>query len=487
MRLIKLALFSTLALAAACRGGGDDSGDDTPMPDAPPGGSVKVKDVQNDAMMPGTAVELRGVVVTAIDVYGDRKGDFFVQDVEGGAFSGVKVFGAPLDQVAGIAVGDLVDITNAQKDEFALTSDTTGRKVTEIKGAGDGMMTVTKKGTGTLPAPAMVDAKAIAAMDKATREAEWEKWEGVLVKVVNARQIAAARDFGTSIDQKEFRISGVARVQSILTELPTSIGFGVCYESIVGVGDYFFNDLVLPRTAADITIGGTGCIAMPTSVLMAQTTAGAEVANLSNVIVTAIDDVGGAKGFWVADAALGAANAGVLVFVGGNNTTPGVIPAAVVLGAKVNVQGAMTEFDLGAGGNPPTGNTLTEIQDIIVTAGTGAAETPMPLDTTAELVGDITTGEPYEGVLVRLTNVKVTATAGQGKLKLTDNAGKSVIMDDDAFAWGTTPNTPPAIGACFGTLTGVMSVQVNDDVRTINPRNNTTDMATGAGCTAVVP
>jgi hypothetical protein len=92
MRLIKLALLSTLALTA-CRGGGDDSGDDTPMPDAPPGGSVKVKDVQNTAMPKGTAVELRGVVVTAIDQYGDRTGDFFVQDVEGGAFSGVKVFG----------------------------------------------------------------------------------------------------------------------------------------------------------------------------------------------------------------------------------------------------------------------------------------------------------------------------------------------------------------------------------------------------------
>ena len=74
------------------------------------------------------AVTLKGVVVTAIDNYGGKTGDFWVEEPDGGAFSGVHVFGAPLDQVAALAVGDVVDITGAQKDEFALIDgDTLGQ------------------------------------------------------------------------------------------------------------------------------------------------------------------------------------------------------------------------------------------------------------------------------------------------------------------------------------------------------------------------
>ena len=35
--------------------------------------------------------------------YGDKNGDFWVEEPEGGAFSGIHVFGAPLDQVAALA------------------------------------------------------------------------------------------------------------------------------------------------------------------------------------------------------------------------------------------------------------------------------------------------------------------------------------------------------------------------------------------------
>ena len=485
-RLAHLSLLSTgLVLALfACRGGGngdDTPGDDTPMPDAPPGGSVKVKDVQNDAMAKGTAVELRGVVVTAIDTYGDRTGDFFVQDAEGGAFSGIKVFGAPVDQVAALQVGDVVDITNAEKEEFALTADTSGRTVTELKSPEGGMMTVTKKGTGTAPAPEVVDAKMIAALDKTAREAEWEKWEGVLIKVVNARQLAEPRTFDNmppiSPDSYEFRITGIARVQSALAELNQDAAFGVCYDSIIGVGDYFFSDLVHPRATTDIVSGGTACNPMPTTVAEVQTMAGAELADLTNVVITALDNVGTSKGFWVADNMQAAVNTGVLVFLG---TTA--IPADYTVGATVNIQGAVTEFDLGSMGNPPVGNTLTEIDSLAtpLPAATGNVGAPLPLAASVTDVNHIDNSEQYEGVLVRLTGVKITnAALGQGKVELSDNAANKVTMDDDAFLYGTqTMNT------CFATLTGVMSVNVFDDVRTINPRN-AQDMvvdATAAAC-----
>jgi len=73
----------------------------------------------------------------------------------------VKVFGAPLDQHRGTRAGDLVDITGAQKDEFAYMAMPGDPTVTELKPVTGGTMTITKVGTGTVPAPADVDAAAI--------------------------------------------------------------------------------------------------------------------------------------------------------------------------------------------------------------------------------------------------------------------------------------------------------------------------------------
>src|SRR5262245_9858942 len=122
---MRLAQLTVLGLSlVACRGGSGPQGDDNPDVDAPVGGSVRVQDVQDDSMPVGTVVELKGVIVTAIDSFGARTGDLWVQDPAGGEFSGVKVFGAPLEQIASLQPGDIVTISNAEKDEFALTADT---------------------------------------------------------------------------------------------------------------------------------------------------------------------------------------------------------------------------------------------------------------------------------------------------------------------------------------------------------------------------
>src|SRR5262249_22270990 len=122
--------LSMLALVlglVACRGGGGGSGDDTGGTDGSVNpNDVKIQEIQNDSMpacdpaTPATCVELKikGVVVTALDTYGGKTGDFWVEEPEGGAFSGVHVYGAPLDQVAALALGDVVDIAGAEKSEF---------------------------------------------------------------------------------------------------------------------------------------------------------------------------------------------------------------------------------------------------------------------------------------------------------------------------------------------------------------------------------
>jgi hypothetical protein len=479
MNRIALAVASLGLALVACRGDDGPNGDDTMMIDAPAVvGEVTIQEIQDAAMPVGTVVEVKGVVVTVIDSYGNRTGDLWVQEPGGGEFSGIKVFGAPLDQIAALAPGDLVDITGAVKDEFALTSDTSGNKVTELKPVEGGMMTITKVGTGTVPAPATVDAKAIAAKATAAeRDAEWEKWEGVLIKVTNARQIADVRTFGSNPgpDSNEFRATGFVRVQSALVALPTTAAFGVCYDSITGVGDYFFNWILAPRSDADFVAGGTSCNTMATTVAMVQSGTNVEVVDLTNVIVTARDDIGmTSKGFWVADAAQGAANNGVLVFTG--STAP---DAGLVIGARVaSIRGSVDEFDLGSMGAAPMGDTITEITNpvlpFMITAPTGQLPQPATTPTVATLATIGAAGEPWEGVLVRIGPVKVTmASAGQGKIELSDNSVPAVKIhiDDDAFQFPTTPTpTAPPMGACIQ-VTGIMSVAIFDDLRTINPRS----------------
>lgn len=450
MRLTNLALLCTgLSFALfACRGGGD-GGDDTPMPDAPPGGAVTIMQIQADAMPVGTAVEVRGVIVTAIDKYGERTGDFFVQDPAGGPFSGIKVFAAPVDQVAALTVGDVVDITNAEKDEFALTSDTSGRKVTELKGAAGGMMVVTKKSAGTVPAPAAVDAKALAAMTKAEREAEWEKWEGVLVKVTNARQLADTRAFDSTDpgdDAYEFRITGIARVQSGLAALNGDAAFGVCYDSITGVGDYFFNDLLLPRSAADLVTGGAGCNPMANNITEAQTGTNVELAQLTDVFVTAVSF--NKKNYWVSTSLTAASNEGIYVFRGTGMDLP-VLPPEVVVGAKLTVRGAVEEFD-GIGASTAT---ITQISGPTI-VGTVTAPTAQPVPVVGQTVQDLTvasTGEPYESVLVALTNIKVNSVGTMANFFVGElqNGATKFASDDDIHRLLAAD-----VGKCY-TITGI--------------------------------
>src|SRR3569833_3715391 len=58
------------------------------------GNFVTIQQVQDDAMAPGSAVALHDVVVTAIDTFGSKVGDFWVEEKGGGKRSGVHVFKA---------------------------------------------------------------------------------------------------------------------------------------------------------------------------------------------------------------------------------------------------------------------------------------------------------------------------------------------------------------------------------------------------------
>lgn len=516
-----LASFALVVLGlVACRdsGGGDDTGK--------PDGSVNPEDVtiqelQSDAVPacdianPATCVEIKvkGVVVTAIDNFGGRKGeDLWVQEPGGGPYSGIQIYRPPLAQIAGLAVGDIVDISGAVKKEHAHPDDTDGT-LTELVALGDGTLTITKVGSGTPLEPEVVDALAIGQLpDDEARRAEWEKWEGVLVKLTNVEAFNGTRCItsqGVCNDPtyESFVITGDIQVQSSLAAMPDpKVARGDCLSSVTGVVSYFFNFQVLPRTTEEIGTGGTACpvendaatcedgidnngngfkdcedfscqqvpacsvTATVTDVQMGTSTG---TVTLENVVITARDTVGTTRGLFVADALQAAPHNGVFVYMGGSSA---MIDASLVVGATVNVTGTVTEFDVGT---PPAGDTLTELTNTTVTLVSGPADPPVPLTGVAiTTLSDIgAAGEPYEGVLVQLSTLKVTNNAlGSKKIELTDNDGNKIVMDDDIFGYDV-----PANDTCYTTVTGIMSVQLNDNLRTLNPRS-AADLVVGAGC-----
>lgn len=508
------AVALTLAAAFfACRSSGDDTGDDIQV-DAP-NGDVTIQEVQNDAMAPGTAVTLKGVVVTVIDKYGSKTGDFWVEEPGGGERSGVHVFGAPLASVSALAVGDLVDISGAQKDEFAYAGsngsggDTSGRSITELKPVNGGMMVVTKTGTGTVPAPMVVDALAIGQKaTQAERDAEWEKWEGVLITVKNVAAISSAACVGNMCNDKSLNkidLTGDIVLESSLAPLPGgsettpgNVVRGDCLGSVTGVVDYFFDYLLLNTSADSVVTGGTGCPVAEAAALCkdsidndgngfsdcndnncvlteatcrAQTTIPAVQAatptgpvELQNVYVTAISF--NKKNLWVSSSLNAAPNEGIYVFRGTTQAT--VLPANIVVGAKVNVIGKVTENN-----NDMMGTSVTQISGLAVTFVEAPTTAPVPV--TNQNVSSLlveATGEPYESVLVTLTNVKVVMPGVMDFYvsDLSQKAGGTVTAfkaDDDIYRFVTADN-----GVCYSSITGIWTYSVFDNQYEFLPRRN---------------
>lgn len=512
-----------LSLLTACRSSSNNTPDATTDTG---GGIIHIQDVQSDTMAPGTAVELRGVIVTALDAYGTQTGNLWVEEPGGGPFSGVHVFGTPVAQLSGIAVGDIVDITGAIKSEFAISSDKSGRTVTEVQGPSGGKLTLTKKGKGTVPAPAVVDVLAIGQKaTQALRDAEWEKWEGVLITASNVVAFgnpACITSQGNCTDptRTNLTITGVAKLESSLTAFPApGIQLGDCLGKVTGVVDYAFDYVIFPRSVDDVALNGTGCVREtgatanfctdgldndgngfndckdfgcevgPNAWLGASCTAGDAMCGcsmnlpegmsvnkvntgtvgpvvLNNVYVTAV----GARGYWIADSTTAATSGGVLVFTN-------VAPTATVGQQLSRVQGIAGPFNA----SKTAAGTVIELSN--PTAGTelstGATFTPITTASAATLAG-LTTGAPYAGSLVQLQTVKVKAVTGT-KVTLVDNANAQIVMTDGAFAAYT--GAVPAVNDCYVTLTGVMDFNTADpQTRTINPRA-IADMVKGTGCT----
>lgn len=467
---------------------GNHGGSGSGSGDGSTGVSTTIQQVQDPSTPVGTPANLTGVVVTAIDNYGTKTGDFWIEDPAGGEFSGVHVFGASLSDVSTLAVGDVINLSAAQKDEFALSTDTSGNTLTELKPLAGGTMMITKTGSGNPPAPAVVDALAIGMMsDPVARAAEWEKWEGVLITVNNVRAFTTPKCVGSACNDatlQSFNVTGDVLLESALSDFgspsgtPSMIKSGDCIASATGVLDYFFDYQILPRVGDLTTTGGTcvpaestcndgidndgngfadcddnacagvgSCAGMTTTVQAIQTETTIPTGNvtLNNVVVTAI--AFNQKNLWVADAATAAPNQGIYVFRG---TGAAVLDPSIKVGSTISVTGKVSEF-----------NTLTEISGLSITKLAAADVTPTPITnkTAANLASttaDDPTVEPYESVLVTLTNVKVTAVDSDAAnhistLTQTVVAAKTdFFADDDIYRFVATE-----AGKCYASITGI--------------------------------
>lgn len=494
MRKVSLVLVSMFIAAGGCRGGGDDDGGGGGGGGGADGGGgggaeVTIQQIQSDDMPVGTPVTVRGVVVTAIDSYGSRIGGIYVEEPDGGPFSGVYVF-LKGTEAAGLKPGDLVDIEGGVKDEFAYSTDDSGRALTEISPPEGGDTTVTQVGTGTMPAPEVVTP-----WDLASSDDEAEKWEGVLIEFDNVRVNSAPRSVSKSDDTLlSMDVTGPFPVESSLTELADTIAKGDCYSKIVGVEDYFLNYQLLPRAADDLGAGADGDCLAPESgdelcadsmdndhngftdcednacvdATVACPATGTTVAdiqngtvdpdtrvNLTGVHVTAVS--ANTHTFWAADAAAAAQYAGIAVYDSNFDLS------TVAVGDTLDLAGTTKEFSCLS--DACADNTMTELVNFTASNITPGGATPTPVTVPVATLAAEASEEPYEGVLVKVENVAVVnPDLGHGDFSI-GTAGSPVIVDDDMFKF------TPTAGQCLGSVTGVLSRNIFDGNITLLPRS----------------
>lgn len=188
-------------------------------------------DIQQGNVEVGAYVKLEGVIVSSPPTFaGDT---FFVQEPEGGEYSGLQVF---LADPAGLDVmpGDVVTLVGTYDEFFDMT---------QLEVASVAKVTVT--GSGAAPTPELVADPATIAFDSAAAE----PWEGVLVQVEGVTVTNDALDFG------EFEVTGGVHVDDVFFDMADWMipSVGTSFTSIAGPLYYSFEAFKIgPRDAGDL-------------------------------------------------------------------------------------------------------------------------------------------------------------------------------------------------------------------------------------------
>lgn len=385
------------------------------------------------------------------------------------------------------AVGDVLHVTGDHTDYYCFSQ----LKATSVE----------KTSTATVPAPLVISPADLAQDAGGVQDpAKAEPLEGVLVKMVNVTVTKTPSLGSDGKDHGAFEVAG-----GVIVEDDWAHGYtrtlGDTFASITGVVKYSFGKYyVAPRGAEDLVLGTPGedlqpdvaedvvqptedvvqpteDVVTPTEDVVQPTTktvteiqgaaastgctneAGSDTilsgVALKGVVITSpkFSASAGLHGYYVADPAGGNTNNGVYVVIGKTAAT------AFAPGDVVDIVGDLLEYYC-----------LTEI-NINTTKGgsmtkTGTANIPAPVVLDAALLANGGTGdkaavEPYEGMIVTVQNVAVTANpAADTKNWFEVGTGIGIAKDFTyaADTGGTAPftGTAPAVGTQLTSITGAL-------------------------------
>ncbi len=188
-------------------------------------GAVRIQDIQRGSVEEGRLVRIDDVTVTSPSVgYG-----FFVQDAEGGDYSGLWVYhsedAAPPE--GAVYLGARVSLIGTYKEYEGLSE-----LVLQPGG-------LTSRGGGTLPVPVVLDPRQVVA------ETDAEPYEGVVVAVTTVA-VRSGRD-----EHGQFTIDEGAVVDDKFYEFTVDAGDTI--ERLAGPLDYTYGEYkIQPRDADDV-------------------------------------------------------------------------------------------------------------------------------------------------------------------------------------------------------------------------------------------
>jgi len=410
-RHLGLALLMALLLAlGACSGrssdnndGGNDAGDGSNGGDDNVTG-ITIYDIQDvdsaNHPAPDSTIKVSGVIVTTpLDRLSSPKG-FWVEEAQGGKYSGIYVFAQGLG--VDVKVGDIVDIEGTYVEFYDQS---------QIEAT-----TVTVTGEGTVPAPEVVTPAQVH-----TGGADAEAYEGVLVEV---QGVTVSRDVVPGADGNDHGDFGVVAPgsQDELIVTDTFADYydyqrtsGDNFDHLTGVLEYSFSEFRLAPRGCDDLIRDNGdpvcqvteCPDADTPVSIARlqnpdhpqaVPSGCTVKVVGAVVTTPVFLTGANRdqeNFYIEDPAGGQWSG---IYVRGPSGTSG-----VGMGDEVTVTGTVEEYY----------QKTRLVADSV--SKTGTASVPDPVLATCEQINDDgALAESLEGVLVKVENVVVTQAVFPG-------------------------------------------------------------------------
>jgi hypothetical protein len=203
-----------------------------------PAEDTPIYDIQQGMVDVGQYLMLEGVIASSGFTWTETaEASFFVQEPDGGPFSGIQVFVADIAGVS-ISPGDELTIVGTYDEYFDMSQ-------IEVADASGVMVT----GSGPAPAPELIADPATIS----TTGAVAEDYEGVLVRVENVMVTNENPD--APDDFNEFEVTGGLRVDDVFfaTSDWTSPTAGTSYAAITGpLVESFMNFKLEPRDAADL-------------------------------------------------------------------------------------------------------------------------------------------------------------------------------------------------------------------------------------------